>query len=218
MWNNGEGNVSFAPVAAPIRNHVQHKISLIDLLDTQNSDLKQGQVTSLSVRRFNPSTRQHTDWFRQWMKKESSGSYWQDLVNVLLPWWPFMKSLQGFRAIISRAAENTHGRDEETQSYAMPSASFVTEEMLQGGDWKKMNAPWRSAGLSACLWQTWQPARERYKLCGNRYGCYGMSSPSSTSRFRLEVKEYRDMSRRKEWTLRCEIEVMWLSVQLEMGQ
>lgn len=74
-------------------------------------------------------------------------------------------------------------------------------------DWKKMNASWRSASPSECLQQTRQTARERYKLCGNGYSCYGMSRPS---RFRGEVKEYRDMSRRREWTLRCEIEMIWL--------
>lgn len=79
----------------------------------------------------------------------------------------------------------------------MPSASLVTEEMLQDRDWKKMNALWRSAGPSVCLQQTRQPARERYKLCGNRYSCYGMSH---TSRVRIEVKESRDVSRRREWT------------------
>lgn len=110
----------------------------------------------------------------------------------------------------------THtARMKKLKRCAMPSASLVTEEMLQGRDWKKMNALWRSAGPSVRLQQTWQPARERYKLCGNGYSCYGMSH---TSRVRLEVKESRDVSRRREWTLRHEIEMMWLSVQLEMGQ
>ena len=36
----------------------------------------------------------------------------------------------------------------------------------------------------------------------------GMSCPSSTSRFRLEVKEYRDRSRRRDWAPRCETEMM----------
>lgn len=47
--------------------------------------LTQGQVTLLSMRRSNSPTRQNTDWFRKWMKKESPGSYWQGLENFLLP-------------------------------------------------------------------------------------------------------------------------------------
>lgn len=163
MWCDGEGNVSFAPVAAPTRNDVQHKISLVDLLlKTKFWFLTQGQVTWLSMRRSNSLARQHTDWFRQWMKKESSGSYWKDLVNFLLPWWLFTKSLQGFSAIISWAAENTHSRDEETQRCAMPSASLVTEEMLQ---WPGTGRKWMLLGdlpalVSACNRPDRQPEED----------------------------------------------------------
>lgn len=156
-------------------------------------------------------------------KKNPSVSCWRDLVNFLLPWWQFTKFLLGFSAVVSWAAEGTHCRD-EANSEMCNALCFPCDSRDAAGT-RGLEEDERSQEILPALMN----ARDRpdtqlekdtslvemdiAAMLSTQHSHHtGMFSLSSTSRFRLEVKEYRDKSRRRDWAPRHEAEMMWLPV------